>query len=374
MDGKCWSTPTSTGPGVIDQIGWLDLLDRLLASASSHLPADSLALLQHAGRRMRRRRHFAGFTSLVGLAGGTGSGKSSLFNAISATELAEPGAKRPTTAKPLVLVPSDQGSRLANLWVELGIAQVEAAADDLDFVLIDLPDVDSLDPSHRQQVDELLSDLDLVVWVTDPEKYRDRVLHDQFLRPLAGHAGRFLFVLNQIDRLRPSELEEVLIDLESALRQDGFADPSVWPVAADPPIGPPLGIDELRAGIRAACSEQGERRVRVEIARLLRLIDRDLAPVDFNRRWEKVRNDAAARWPQGRDEILEFVEVLRADAPEVSIIEPLAVIGVVTASTPEEIARYLDQTLGRALREILRPRALSKAIAAELQLALAEPS
>ncbi|MGI8518155.1 MAG: hypothetical protein ACR2ME_07440, partial [Acidimicrobiia bacterium] len=308
-----------------------------------------------------------------------GSGKSSLFNAISATELAEPGAKRPTTAKPLVLVPSDQESRLANLWDELGIAQVEAAPDnlefgDLGFVLIDLPDVDSLDPSHRQQVDELLSDLDLVVWVTDPEKYRDRVLHDQFLRPLAGHAGRFLFVLNQIDRLRASELEEVLSDLASALRHDGFADPSVWPVAADPPIGPPLGIDELRAGIRAAGSERSARRVRVEIGRLLRLIDRDLAPVDFDRRWDKVRKDAARRWPAGRDEILEFVEALKADAPEVSTIEPLAVIGAVTATTREEIARHLDQTLGRSLREKLRPRALSKAIAAELQLALAEPS
>ena len=362
-----------------DQIRLLDLLDRLAANARLHLPPSALETVEHAARRMRRRRHFSGFTSLVGIAGGTGSGKSSLFNAMSETELAEPGAQRPTTSTPLVLVPDVHDSRLTNLWVELGISEVEVSEGDLGFVLIDLPDIDSLDPSHRQEVELLLLDLDVVMWVTDPEKYRDRVLHDQFLRPLRSHAGRFVFVLNQIDRLSDSELEEVRNDLVWSLRQDGFEDPEVWTVAADPPLGPPEGIEELTEAIRVAAMAQdaktqdgSEGRARVEIARILQVIEPHIAPLDFNSRWESLLSQVSASWPQSSGELSEFVDQLRVEAHELSSVDTLTLLDDVPTAGAEAISRHLDRTIGAALRAALRPRAMSRAIAAELQLALAE--
>ncbi len=43
--------------------------------------------------------------------------------------------------------------------------------------------------------------VDAVIWVVDPEKYADAVLHERYLRPMAGHAEIMFVVLNQVDRL-----------------------------------------------------------------------------------------------------------------------------------------------------------------------------
>ena len=68
-------------------------------------------------------------------------------------------------------------------------------------MLLDLPDHDSVRLEHRLEVDRLVELVDVLVWVLDPEKYADAAVHDRYLRPLAGHAGTLLVVLNQVDRL-----------------------------------------------------------------------------------------------------------------------------------------------------------------------------
>ena len=65
-------------------------------------------------------------------------------------------------------------------------------------MLLDLPDFDSVEHAHRLEVDRLIELVDLVVWVVDPQKYADAALHDRYLRPLAGHAGVMLVVLNPV--------------------------------------------------------------------------------------------------------------------------------------------------------------------------------
>ena len=62
----------------------------------------------------------------------------------------------------------------------------EAGFDGL--VLLDLPDVDSVERRHRLEADRLVERVDLLVWVLDPQKYADGVIHDRYLAPLAGHA------------------------------------------------------------------------------------------------------------------------------------------------------------------------------------------
>lgn len=346
----------------------LDLLDRLVSSAAEHLPPDQFTLLAQTAKRLRHRRAYSGV--LVGLAGSTGSGKSSLLNAIVEEPVADPGATRPTTSRPLVVVPLAVASRLERMWAELGIEDVVQRETPGSLVLVDLPDVDSVATDHRREVNDLLTIIDVVVWVTDPEKYRDRVMHDLFFRPLVAHEHTFVFVLNQIDRLDQGELVIVTEDLEWALRRDGFSEPEVVATAADPPAGPPVGIEELVEAIlaKAEATGAGEKRMKNEIKRVLRSIGPSLAPVGFSDRWDAVRARVAAAWERdphmARQELGAFLEALSEEAPELAV--SLEIVGEPTT----DVGRHLDSTLGRALREGLRPRARSRALATELQLAL----
>ncbi|MGH8959056.1 MAG: GTPase [Acidimicrobiia bacterium] len=348
----------------------LDLADRLVSSAAEHLPPDEFALLAGTAKKLRHRRAYFGV--LVGLAGSTGSGKSSLLNAIVEEAVSDPGATRPTTSRPLVVAPPSISSRLERMWAELGIDEIVELETPESLVLVDLPDVDSVAADHRHEVEDLLAIIDVVVWVTDPEKYRDRLMHDQFFRPLVAHEHSYVFVLNQIDRLDENEVVVVAEDLEWALRRDGFSDPEVVMTAADPPAGPPLGIEALLETIvrKAEAIGTGEQRIRIELKRVLGLIASSLAPVGFAERWDAVRARAAADWDRSPDmalrELGDFVAALSGAAPELQVF--LDVVGEPT----DDIDRHLDATLGRALREGLRPRARSRALATELELALAE--
>jgi hypothetical protein len=60
-----------------------------------------------------------------------------------------------------------------------------------------------------------------VVWVADPEKYRDAVLHDDYLRRWAPRLGRQLVVLNKSDRVGP-EAERLRAHLAASLRAEGI--------------------------------------------------------------------------------------------------------------------------------------------------------
>ena len=90
-------------------------------------------------------------------------------------------------------------------WRSSPAARRRAAAPELSgLVLLDLPDHDSTEVSHRAEVDRLVRLVDAFVWVLDPQKYADAVLHDEYLRPLAAHRDVMVVALNQSDRLRRS--------------------------------------------------------------------------------------------------------------------------------------------------------------------------
>jgi hypothetical protein len=81
--------------------------------------------------------------------------------------------------------------------------------------------------------------VDAVCWVLDPEKYNDRVLHEDYLRPLAHHADRAVFVVNRRDVIGgPEQVAALTADLRRRLAADGISGRPVFVVAADPPDGP----------------------------------------------------------------------------------------------------------------------------------------
>lgn len=362
----------------IDLVRLIDSFDRVVSAAAVHAPARLLQPVALIARQVRMRRAYAGTARLVGLAGGTGSGKSSLLNALAGREISTVGAFRPTTDKALAWVPATVAPRLERLWELVGLDEVVIHYEPHNVALIDLPDVDSVEGIHRDMVDELIPLLDLVVWVVDPEKYRDRVLHEGYVRKLTGHQRRFRFVLNQIDRLAAFEVQEIVRDMAGALREDGVADPVVWVTAADPPIGPPAGIEQLWSGINStlAMLDEGQERTITEIERGLRQLEPLVAAVGLAEGWDKTRIDAARLFSIRRGDeawrtIRAFVQDLAAKAPEIDEAIDLSELVGLVEGTATEIAKQLDGTLGRHLRDALRPRATTRALLTELSLDLA---
>ncbi|WP_369132515.1 GTPase [Modestobacter sp. I12A-02662] len=203
------------------------------------------SLLAKAGAR-----EALGDATVVALAGATGSGKSTLFNALSGAEVSTPGVRRPTTGVAHASVwgePSaDHGAadRLLD-WLEVPrrhrVVPADPALDGL--VLLDLPDHDSVRLEHRLEVDRLVQLVDVLVWVLDPQKYADAAVHSRYLEPLAGHAGVLVVVLNQVDRLDEAAAKECLTDLRGLLDREGLGATPI--VATSARTG--AGLAELRA-------------------------------------------------------------------------------------------------------------------------------
>ncbi|YAL84234.1 GTPase [Dermacoccaceae bacterium W4C1] len=178
--------------------------------------------------KVEQRTAIAGTRTVVALAGATGSGKSSLFNFLVGEPISRIGARRPTTSRSVAGIWGSEPS--AELLDWLGISQrhhVTAAgppAEHLDgLVLLDLPDFDSRVVEHRDEADRVLKLVDAFVWVTDPQKYADAVLHDDYVRTMAAHAEVTIAVLNQIDRLDPKSAEACRQDQTRLLQRDGLS-------------------------------------------------------------------------------------------------------------------------------------------------------
>lgn len=223
----------------------IDLLDSAVSQAVRAVGHAPLSEAVDLASGARRRVGYLGQSVVVALAGGTGSGKSSLLNAIAGATVAEVAAIRPTTSEPLAWMPQVPEPGVVRLLDDMGVERRVGHTHDLPVVLIDMPDTDSVVGAHRATFERLLPRVDVVWWVVDPEKYSDRLLHRDFLGPLAEYQDQFRFVFNQIDRLTPEQLGEVLADFAGRLRQVGIADPVIIPVAASPVGGQAIGIDRL---------------------------------------------------------------------------------------------------------------------------------
>ena len=159
-------------------------------------------------------------STVVALAGPTGAGKSQLFNVLTGTELASVGRRRPTTSAGQAAVWGEGGDALLD-WLEIG-RRHRVAADGLEgLVLLDLPDFDSVETSHRLEAERVIALADLVLWVVEPQKYADAALHDRYLRPLATHAQAMAVVLNQADLLPAADVAAWRADMERLLTEDG---------------------------------------------------------------------------------------------------------------------------------------------------------
>ncbi len=136
---------------------------------------------------------------MMGMLGGTGVGKSTLMNGLAGAEIASTSHRRPHTDQVLIYRHA-QAHPLPLLhltdvpWREI---QHEGSGAEK-IVLCDLPDFDSLMGDHRETVIRFLEQLDLLIWVTSPEKYADQRFYE-FLKEVPKARTNFWFVLNKAD-------------------------------------------------------------------------------------------------------------------------------------------------------------------------------
>jgi predicted GTPase len=237
--------------------------------ADGRLEADDVRAARAVVARAGERLGLGLESTVAALAGPTGAGKSSLFNALAGTGVSAVGRRRPTTSAASAAVWGDVGEELLD-WLEVPRRHrvQDAGLDGL--VLLDLPDFDSVEASHRLEVDRVVGLADLVVWVVDPQKYADSVWHDRYLRRLAPYEETMAVVLNQADALAPAALDACAADLRALLERDGVADVPLLAVSARTGAG----LEELRSLLAA--------RVAAREAALARLsTDVDVAAATF---------------------------------------------------------------------------------------------
>jgi len=323
----------------------LDTADRALALARGVLPAKDLDRAAKAVQRVRSRVDYPEDLALVALVGGTGSGKSSLFNAILDVDRAEVGGVRPTTATAMVSVPENRVAEMDGYLERVGLED-RGHHHDLEWlVLIDTPDTDSVQVDHRLTVESLLPNVDVVVWVTDVEKYRDHVLHSKFIRPLADYQSQFLFVINQVDRIPADEVGPVLSDLENALLEDGIHGAKVVAVSAKPPLSPPINIEQLVEDLRDLASGSVPAKAVLDLrAALLEVLgEGGKSGTGFDDNWEMARNNA-----------LELVVSGDVTGAGRSMADLFAEIGAMVTGEASETAFGLSAHVGEVLRDLVQ--------------------
>lgn len=368
--------------------GVLELIDAVelaVSRSSSSAPREVIAEAERRIDGLRDRRGHFGEVLVVALAGGTGCGKSSLLNAIAGEDVAGVSVLRPHTQTPLAWIPRGHSEGIERLLDDLEISQRVIQDTMPSIAFLDMPDIDSIADWHRQMFEHLLPHVDAVLWVVDPEKYHDEVIHEQFLSPVASFGDQFLFALNKVDRLSVEETDTIREDLAASLTHDGFKRPLVFAVAADPEFGPMRGIEEL---VEYLADQVDVKKVAIskainDVAVILEELGKaaqvwDGGAVDFRIRWQQARDTSAEelvamRGPGARhDAICRLEDLVAALAIEVGptlgrslreLFPSLRVEQAVDAASPGEahdaaaVAARLDAALGEPLRLLLWRRA-----------------
>ncbi len=185
----------------------LDQFRLLLANDSlfSVTTEQQHSLREDAEKISRKLRSLQESFLTIGLLGGTGVGKSTLMNALAGAEIASASHRRPHTDRVLIYSHEEAGVLPSLPGEDLPWTLVPHRSDLIRQILLcDLPDFDSLLGEHRERVIEFLEHLDLLVWVTSPEKYGDGRFYE-FLSQVPKAERNFIFVLNKTDLLFQDE-------------------------------------------------------------------------------------------------------------------------------------------------------------------------
>ena len=330
----------------------LRALDRVVELGEGRLDEALLTPARELSRRAGERLRLSGTHTVVALAGATGSGKSTLFNALAGARSPSRGCggRRPGSRTRCVWERRTGAGPLLD-WLEIPRRHVREPQDDLQgLVLLDLPDHDSTEMAHRLEVDRLVALVDVLVWVLDPQKYADAAVHDRYLRPLARHGDVMVVVLNQVDRLAAADVPDAVADVRRLLADDGLRDVPVLPVSATAGTG----LDRLRDVLTGAVT--AHRAALRRIAADLDTVSAGLADV--------VGGPARDDVDSGAQRALVAALGAAAGIPAVGAAVQRAAVHRAVTTTGFPFTRWLRRLRPDPLRRLHLDRARTKAVTA----------
>ena len=245
-------------------------LEQATEAARGRLDDHVVDEAEAAAHRVATRLGLTADHTVVALAGATGSGKSSTFNALAGVELTSVGVRRPTTSWATACVWGKEGATELLEYLDIAPRHQVMRESLLDLgkedtamqgvVLLDLPDHDSTEVSHHLEVDRLIELADLMVWVLDPQKYADAAIHGRYLAPLSTHKDVMLVVLNHIDEVPVDRRESMMTDVRRLVDADGLIGVPVLAMSAKTGEG----VDELRDEVARRVKAKKVTRARLE--------------------------------------------------------------------------------------------------------------
>lgn len=185
-------------------------------------PAEVQGELDRLVEDLEAQRLRVGRAAVLTLVGSTGAGKSTLLNALVGKAIAEPGEARPTTRQPVVYAPEDAdvSEWLADLpgpAPRVERYRPSALGTWSGQIVIDAPDTNSVETSHRAVVQALAERSDVLVVLA----HRQSVVEESTVRFLESFAQMrgLVLALGHGDRLSAANRRELAQQLESLARE-----------------------------------------------------------------------------------------------------------------------------------------------------------
>lgn len=177
---------------------------------------------------------------LAVIGGSTGSGKSTLVNALLRERVSNPGVIRPTTRQPVLVANPGDAEWFNSPRVLPGLTRSHGAGNEQSTTLrivetpnlpqglslLDAPDFDSIDDRNRALATQLLAAADLWIFVTTPARYADQLVWN-FLHDAAARGIEVVVVLNRLDE---ASAETVPQDLRRMMAEAGLENATVFTV------------------------------------------------------------------------------------------------------------------------------------------------
>jgi len=281
--------PVETFKNQLDRIR--DLLDQ--GDLLSFTPEEINALRERTRSLSQKAAAIESRFLTIGLLGGTGVGKSTIMNALAGSEIAATSDRRPHTDLVLVYRHVDSSQIVPRAIEEIPWRELMHRSEAMKHILLcDLPDFDSLMAEHRSRVLHFLEHLDILVWITSPEKYGDARFYE-FLQLVPKAKQNFYFVLNKLDLFFKGntpdqgyqQVESALKTFKKHLEENGAEDPVLYPLSAEEACGAdsPAPWNQFPAFKREIFLQRDMKRIRaikaanldVETSRVVSTFDRE---------------------------------------------------------------------------------------------------